>query len=145
MANPTVQNGSGVTFTFQAGDVETVRAKITAGVDQTTFPGAGPSAAFLFDFEGVNKIVTLSGTLTEASSTRTSSGTTTTILAQKQWLEANLSGLQSSVTFTSTYDSQSYDGSSFQTTKVMFGDVEFTENQGDPEHLSFTITLLVGT
>lgn len=144
MADVTVQNASGVTFTFQQGDTDRVRSVITANPDQLSIPGSGPGAAFLFDFEGPIKAIEISGELTEASTSRTSSGTTTTILQQKQWLEENLNGLQVATNFTSTYETQSYDGSSFTQTKIMWGQMSFEEIAGDPEALPFTATLLVG-
>ena len=134
-----------MTFTFEQGEVESVRSSVTADVDQTTLPGAGPSQALLFDFDGVKKILQLRGNLFDTVTTRTSSGDTKTILEQKQFLEQNLSGLQSGVVFSSTYEAQTFDGSSYVNTEVMWGSIEFEEVTGEPELLSFTATLLVGT
>ena len=145
MADVTIKNGSGVTFTFAQGEIEKVRSGTGADIDQTALPAAGPSEAFLFDFEGVKKVIQINGALFETTTTRTSSGVTKTILEQKQWLEQNLNGAQTAVNFTSTYETQTFDGSSFEQTQVMWGNIEFEENAGDPEELPFSLTLLVGT
>ncbi len=145
MADVTIQNSSGVTFTFQQGEVDKVRSQVIADIEQTALPASGPSQAFLFDFEGVRKLITITGSLFDADTTRTSSGTTKTILEQKQWLEQNLNGSQSAVTFSSTYEAQTYDGSAYQNTKVMWGSIEFEEIAGETEELPFVATILVGS
>ena len=144
MATVTIKNTAGTTFTFAFGEVDKVRSQIAADVEQTAFPGGGPSNAFNFDFSGPLKIINLTGVLFETSASRTDSGSVTTILEQKQWLEQNISGLQTSTTFTSTYDTQTFDGSSFTNTTIMFGQMEFNEEAGNPELLPFTMQLLVG-
>lgn len=145
MADVTIQNGSGVTFTFLQGECKSVRSRVVADIDQTNIPGLGPSQSLLFDFSGVTKVIQIKGELWTDGTTRTSSGTTTTILQQKQWLEQNLNGLQTAVTFSSTYEAQTFDGSSYVPTKVMWGVIEFEERVGDVEELPFNATLLVGT
>ena len=144
MAEPTLTNGAGTTFTFAAGEVNQVRAQVAADVEQTAFPGSGPISAFNFDFNGPLKIITISGQLALAASTRTDAGSVTTILEQKQWLEENINGSQTSTAFTSTYEGQTFDGSSYQSTTVMVGQVDFSENSGNPLELPFTMQLLVG-
>ena len=67
------------------------------------------------------KVITLTGTLFETTSSRTSSGSTTTILEQKQFLEQNLSGIQTATTFTSNYESETFDGTDFVPTQVFTG------------------------
>ena len=145
MADVTITNSAGVVFTFEAGEVEKVRSAVNADIDQSALPSSGPSLAFLFDFEGVRKIISVTGVLIASATTRTSSGTTKTILEQKQWIEQNLSGAQTAAAFTSTYESQTFDGSAFATTNIMWGSITFEEIAGDPSVLPFTIQLLVGT
>lgn len=145
MADVTIKNASGVIFTFAPGEVASVRSGLAADVDQTALPASGPSDAFLFDFEGVRKVIQIKGALFLTDTTRTSTGSTKTILEQKQFLEKILDGSQSSVDFTSTYDTETFDGSSFVQTKIMWGGIEFEEIAGDVEELPFTATLLVGT
>ena len=144
MTAVTIKNGAGVTFTFADGEVDTVRSAINADIDQTPLPTSAPSQAFLFDFEGVRKIITVKGSLFDNGANRISSGTAITILAQKQFLEKALDGLQTAVDFTSTYESQTFDGTSFVSTKVMWGTIAFDEIAGDVEVLPFTMTLVVG-
>ena len=144
MADVIITNASGVTFTFESGEVDLVRASVDEEIDQTGLPAPGPSEDFLFDFEGVRKIIQVNGGLYLTATTRTSTGTTKTILAQKQWLEQNLNGSQTSANFTSTYEAQTFDGSSYVATKIMWGTITFAEVSGDPELLPFTITLVVG-
>lgn len=144
MAEPAITNSAGVTFTFESGEVASVQSDIVSDIDPLALPASGPSQTFLFDYAGVLKNIILQGVLFETSTSRTDSGTTTTILQQKQWIEKNLNGQQTANTFSSTYDSQTYNGSSFETTKIMFSKVSFTERSGDPESLAFTINLIVG-
>jgi len=136
------------TFTFEQAEVATVRSTTTSSIDQTSLPGSGPIESLLFDFDGVNKTITITGNLFETTSTRvtgTGSSSVTTILQQKQWLEEALSGNQLTVTFSSTYEAQTYDGSSQQTTTVMSASANFTEGGGNPQLLPFGMTFLVGT
>ena len=145
MSDVTIKNSAGVTFTFAPGEIAKVRSGTAADIDQTALPTSGPSQAFLFDFEGVRKVIQINGALFLTATTRTSTGITKTILEQKQFLEKSLNGSQSSVDFTSTYDAQTFDGTTFVQTKVMWGNIEFEEIAGDVEELPFTMTLLVGT
>lgn len=146
MTDVSIMNEAGVTFTFGAGEVDTVSSKIQGDIDQTPIPGLGPSESFLFDMEGVTKKIKVSGELFETDTSRTDSGMTTTILEQKQWLEQTLSGFQiEPVTFTSNYESQTFDGSSYTTTKIMAGEISFDEKAGNPDVLRFSMQLFVGS
>lgn len=144
MANPTIKNSLGTTFTFAAGEIKSVRSVISADVEQLAFPGIGPALANNFDFNGPLKLITISGDLFETTASRIDTGSVTTILEQKQWLEGNINGFQSAATFTSTYDSQTHDGSSFVNTQILFGQLDINETSGEPEFLPFTLSLLVG-
>lgn len=121
-----------------------VRAQIVADAEQTALPGGGPILAFLFDFSGPLKMITINGQLFETATTRTDTGSTTTILEQKQFLEKNINGFQGSTVFSSTYESQTFDGSAYQNTTVMVGEISFEEEAGNPEELKFIMRFLVG-
>jgi len=145
MADVTFTNAAGTVFTFAQGEVNVVRSQVVSGAEQTALPGGGPISAFLFDFNGPVKIVTINGQLFETATSRTDTGSTTTILEQKQWLEQNIDGFQSATRFTSTYESQTFDGSAYQNTTVMVGETSFDEEAGNPEELKFTMRFVVGT
>ncbi len=145
MGNVTFTNQSGTTFTFAQGEVNVVRGQVGGDVEQNPLPGSGPIAAFLFDFNGPVKIITINGQLFETAASRTDAGSVTTILEQKQWLEQNINGLQGATAFSSTYEGQTFDGSSYQSTTVAVGEVSFDEESGNPEELKFIMRFLVGT
>lgn len=131
-------------FTFAQGEIKTVKGRAAAEIEVNALPASGPSSAIGFDFNGVLKMITISGVLFETSSSRVNTSSVTTILEQKQWLEKQLNGLQLPKGFTSNYDSQSFNGTSFVATKVFKGLFEWSETEGSPEALPITITLLVG-
>lgn len=145
MADVTFTNPSGTVFTFAQGEVNSVGSKIAPDIEQTPLPGGGPSLAFVFDFNGPGKIITIIGQLFLTSASRTDTGSVTTILEQKQWLEQNINGLQTATAFTSTYEGQTFDGSSFVSTTAVQGNISFDEEAGNPEELKFTMNFLVGS
>lgn len=145
----------GVTYTFDKGQVKSIRSEITVNLDNESLAISGPMQAMLFDFEGALKKITIDGVIIAATTTRTSLGTTTTILSQKQWLESILNGNQSLITFSSTYEAKSVTTSrtptsgdpklaTFANTKVMASIIEFTNEGGNPNALPFKIVLFVG-
>ena len=151
MAAPTLKVG-GITFTFNEGDVSSVKSTIEPKPDPTEISATGPMGAQLYDFDGVLKKITLTGVLTLAATTRTSSGTVTSILSQKQWLESLENGSQTAITFTSTFDTQSVSGISgavspnqgaFIATLCMVEGFTVEEKSGDPGRLPFTMILVV--
>ena len=144
MANPTIKNSNNVTFTFTAGEVRGVRSQTNADIEPTPFPGTGPANALNFDFNGPIKRININGVLFDDGTNHLDAGSAITILEQKQWLENNISGLQDGLTFASTYETQSFDGSSLTNTKVFVGNIAFDEQAGNPEQLPFTISFLVG-
>lgn len=146
MTSVSIKNNTGnVTFTFADGEVDSVEPAISGDIDIIALPGAGPAAGLGFDFGGTTKTIRVRGKLFETPTSRTSSGTVTTILQQKQWLEQIVNGNQFSKTFTSDYDSQTYNGVSFVDTKVYMGNIRFPQKAGEPEWLDFEMELLVGT
>lgn len=145
MTDVTLVGNDGDIFTFADGEISGgIKTRINADIELSALPGSGPSNALGFDFNGVLKTLIITGALFETTASRVNTSSVTTILEQRQWLEKQLSGQQIAQTFTSNYDSQSFDGSSFATTKIFKGQIEFDENAGDPERSQFVITLLVG-
>lgn len=146
MTAVSITNNTGnVTFTFAEGEVDSVEPVVSADIDVIALPGAGPAAGLGFDFGGTTKQIRVRGKLFETPTSRTSSGTTTTILQQKQWLEAIINGNQFAKTFTSDYESETYNGSSFVATKVYAGRFSAPQKSGNPEWLDFEMELTVGT
>lgn len=144
---------STITFTFQDGDISSVESSVAAGPEDLPLSASGPLQTNLFDFEGVVKVITLKGQITEAVTSRTNIGTTTTILEQKQFLESLCNGGQTLITFASNYESQSItrkeSGSSpnqgtYASTTCMIREIRFTENSGNPSMILFNMVLVVG-
>jgi hypothetical protein len=143
----------GKTFTFNEGDVSKVNESITARPENTEVTKSGPMGSYNYDFEGCTKIITISGVLTEAASTRIPGYLITTIYSQKQWLESLANGDQKPITFTSTYATQSilsavsatppFQGA-FTSTKCMVDSMSFDENGGDPSKIKFSMSFRVG-
>lgn len=142
MTAPTITSG-GVTFTFNEGDVENISSSLNANLDADSMPMTPPTDSLMFDFTGVIKSITLSGKLSNSGSTRLSTGTATTIDAQRQWLEKIVNGEQAGITFVSNYSS-SYNGSTFVSSPCMIASMEFNEVTGEPASLQFRISLNVG-
>jgi len=152
MANVTLVI-SGITFTFNNGDVDKCKSAIQSNIENSMITGSGPMGAYNYDYEGCGKTIIISGTLTPATTDRTSSGTCKTILAQKRWLESLINGNQKSITFTSTYETQSVDISTgasspnqahFKNTTCKADSMGFDEEGGSPLQLPFRITFKVG-
>lgn len=144
MTDVTLVGEDGVTFTFAEGEVADVASNITSAAEIQSIFGTGPAAAFAYVMDGPKKIITVAGRLFETGTTRTSSGTTTTILQQKQWLEKQINGNQTLQNFTSNYESQSYGATSFVQTQVLRGIMNFREREGFPDELEFSMQFLVG-
>jgi len=141
-------------FTFSNGDVKSVRSIITGKPTQQEISASGPMSAYLYDYDGVLKKISVSGILTNADSTRVAGSYINTIYEQKQWLESLLNGDQDLIEFESTYDSQTVLSKSsptnpyqagFTSTYCMIESMEFNEVDGEPNHLRFNITLIVGS
>ncbi len=144
MTDVTLTGQDDATFTFAQGEIVKVKSTTAAEVEVNALPGSGPSSAIGFDFNGVLKLITISGVLFETSSSRVDTSSVTTILEQKQWIEKQFNGLQLPKGFTSNYESQTFNGDTFVATKVFKGRFEVNETEGSPEALPITITLLVG-
>ena len=131
----TITNQSGVVFTFQDGDVSDVTTSETSSIEQYGIPSSGYTSAQVYDYEGVLKTISINGVLTTATTSRTSSGTTLTIAAQKTWLEGLQNGYQIATAFVSTYESCTVVTSQFRTKEIA----------GIPGQLQFTLTLAIGS
>jgi len=142
-----------ITFTFENGDVDTCKSNIQSNIESSLITGLGPMGAYIYDFEGCSKVIEISGNLTPATTTRTSSGTIKTILEQKQWIESLINGIQGLITFTSNYETKSANTvtgaatpyqSAFTNTTCKVQSMSFDEKGGNPLQLPFRITLTVG-
>ena len=145
MTDVSLVGNDDVTFTFAPGEVQEVRSQSSGEIDVQKIFGSGPAGAFAIDFNGVEKVISIRGFLFQTDTTRTSSGVTTSILQQKQWLEKQLNGNQVPRSFTSNYESQSYGSGQYEDTKVLMSQIQFTERAGRPDELQFSAQLLVGS
>ena len=141
------------TFTFQNGDVTSCKGAPISDLETSMITGTGPMSVYNYEYNGSGKTLTISGVLTEAESTRTSTGTTTSILQQKQWLESLINGQQKSITLINSYESESVDTTSgatipyqarFHNTECLVNSITFEEHSGNPDQLMFNMTLSVG-
>jgi hypothetical protein len=133
MVEPSITIGS-VTFTFQDGDMSEVNVNLQGNLDENPLPASNSSNTFVVDFNGVIKTINLSGRITPATTSRTSTGSTTTIAQQLAWLETNLvNGTQSGATF----------NSNFQTNKnVYFRKLSYKEESGNPNFVECQIEMI---
>ena len=135
---------SGVTFTFNEGDVQDINTQISTELEHDAMPMMTADSALLFDFSGVKKIITISGSLTDNSGNNVlSSGSAITINEQREWLESLIDGGQSGITFSSNYSS-TYNGSTFSDSNVLVDNIRFMEQVDKHNELGFNITLFVG-
>ena len=134
MSNPTILF-SGTTFTFADGDCENVKSIKTAGIDPNPTPASDSDQAFIVDFHGVLRSITISGFITPAFSTRIDTGSVATIKEQLDWLDAIPNGAQTGVTLNTTY----------LVNKIVYiRRFEHDEKSGDALRVAFTMELLEG-
>jgi len=132
--DPTIEK-DGVTFTFNDGDAKQVKVTKQANLSEDAMPASDSDNAFVMDFNGVIKSITVMGKLTLAATSRTDSGDTKTIEEQMEWLMDLVDGAQDGYEFNSTY----------QTGKTVYARrVTFDENAGDPLRVPFTMELVEG-
>jgi len=153
MADITITTSDGTKFTFAEGEVKQISSKITTNIEAMAISGTGASTAYLYDYEGGAKTITLSGILFETGTSRISGYSVDTIIEQKQWLESLCNGTQLPFTFTSNYESLSvlsasgptppYKGG-FTNTKCMVQNLNFDEYEARVEELKFSLTITVG-
>lgn len=125
------------TYTFDDGEVQSINETITATPDADPMPGSAPTGVLILDFNGSKKTLQIDGVLYGAN--------VAVILTKKQALEKFINGNQSLTTFTSNYSSQTWNGSSFESTKGVITRLTFTENTGNPNTLDFNISFTVGS
>ena len=125
------------TFTFTDGEVESIRSDITATPDADPMPGSAPTGVLIIDFNGSKKNINIIGKLVGAN--------VAAILTRKQNLEKFVNGNQTLTTFTSNYESNSFNGSSFSTTRGVVTRIGFTEVTGNPNILEFNLSFVVGS
>lgn len=142
----TITGNDGVVFTFEDGEVDDINAEITTGSEQYAQYFGGPADAWVFEGDGPTKIISVTGMLYETSTTRTSSGTTTTVNEQREWLEKQFVGGQLPRSFSSNYTGTTYSVTSgtFVPTTVLAGRCSFRESTGNVNVLQFSMYLLVG-
>lgn len=142
----------GVKFTFAEGEVKKTTSNIDTNLDVMAMSGFGPSFAYGFDYEGVNKTITISGSLFATGTTRISGYSIDTAIEQKQWLESLANGYQNPITFTSNYETLSVHSNlsatapyqaSFTNTTVKVKSMSFDEQDGLTGEISFSITFEV--
>ncbi len=153
MANVTIEDKNGNTFTFNDGDVDRISESITSEIDHSPMPMGGSMQAYAYDFNGVTKRITVSGVLTAATSSRVNNGfNIKTIKEQKQYLESLMCGNQTAMTFSSEYADESTDTESstnlpyittFENTTVFIEKMDFNHEAETPLALPFEISMIV--
>jgi len=134
MANVTIKNGTD-TFTFEQGEVESVKMNKQGQLDENPMPASDSDDAFVIDFNGVIKNITITGMIIESATTRSDTSTIKTIAAQIDWLLALVDGAQDGYTFNST----------FQSNKTVYcRKCEFNEVSGEVTKSPFTIEFVEG-
>ena len=145
-------------FTFAEGEVNSIRSRVGSGIETQKISATGPLSSYIYDYEGCEKSITLSGQLFETTTSRVTGYSTgysiNTILAQKLWLEGLANGNQTNITFTSNYETQSvlYSASvtppylsEVSSTTVKLQSINFTETTGEVNKLDFELVLIVGS
>ena len=128
-----INNNANTVFTFQDGDIKSIKVNKTAMLDVNESPGSDSDSTFVVDFNGVNKHIVIDGTITPATSTVTSYATTTSITAQIAWLEFWINGNQSGMTFNSNFQASK---------KVFIENISYTEEQGNVNFVTFNMSLV---
>lgn len=141
------------TFTFQPSDIDDIEETVTSDIQNIKIAGSSPMANYNYDYSGTAKVITITGKLHEASSTRVSGYTVTTILAQKQWLESVINGSQGIIELNDDFAGQTALTKSgatppyltaFTSTKSMAASIKFRRVAGKPNELPYTLVMLVG-
>jgi len=131
----TIQNSGGVTFTFDDGEVETIEVDKEARLDENPTPASDSDQAYILDFNGCLKTITITGVLFETTSTRTSTGTTTSIADQIAWFEAIINGSQSGSILNTNHQSNK---------TIFLRKLHYEEIAGNPTKLPFRIDAVEG-
>jgi hypothetical protein len=135
MANVSIKSGIS-TFTFADSEVDAVEIKKNANLDENTMPASDSDSAFILDFNGVKKDITLTGQIIDTTgASRVDTSTVVTIEDQINWLTAIPAGSQTGLIFNSSYQTNK---------KVYMRSIVFTEKAGDPLRVVFRIELVEG-
>lgn len=136
-----IKNEAGETMTFDNAWITSYSTAIAMNEkDGVVMPGTGPMNNQIYDYNGVTKIISMSGVIFDvATSVVTDSGDVTitgfdNILAIRLWLEALLNGQQQAKTFISPQDSKSLATGGGTTSFTTADNPTLTENiniQGD--------------
>ncbi|NCD00107.1 MAG: hypothetical protein EOL95_10455 [Bacteroidia bacterium] len=144
---------SGITFTFLIEEISSVKSRTSQMPDRVSITGTGAMGAFIYNYEGATKDITVTGYLIDANTSRTSTGSITTIAEQKKWLEGLFAGSNTKITFSSNYEAETPDTETgfvlpyvthYKNTTVIGGTIDFEEIEGEVNWLPFTMTLMVG-
>lgn len=142
----TITGNDGVVFTFNDEEVDSINVSESSSPDQYGQYGGGPADAYVYESDGPVARIVMRGVLIAASTTRTSSGTTTSLLQQRQWLSKLQNGQQTPKAFSSNYAGTMYSGISetFVPTTVYAASFDWSEEGSQFGVIPFTLTLLVG-
>jgi len=119
-----ISNDEGQTLTFNNAWIKSYSSAIAMNEkDTNVMPTTGPMANQTYDYNGVTKIITMSGEIFDVTGSVVTGGTHPegfdNVLAIKYWLEALLSGQQQAKNFVSPQDSKSLElGGGISTTAV---------------------------
>jgi len=142
-----------ITFTFQNGDVDSCKGAESTELENSMISGTGPMFNYNYDYSGCSKKIDIKGILTPADTTRTDTGTIKTILQQKQWLESLVNGQQKPITIITKYETDSVERqlggilpnqADFTETECMVESMSFEEEAGNPQQITFNMSLAVG-
>lgn len=152
----------GLTFNFRDEFVKNYDTGPSAEIDKTVMPLGGPMSNLGLDFNGVQKVITMSGEFFDVSeSVVTGDGAPniTTALQMKYWIESLVSGNQQAIDFYSEDDEYSLLSSAvpsepFQVgsatipgtwvpTKVFVEQPKITRVEGKPNTYAFNINFWV--
>lgn len=147
------------TFTFPEGMVKNVHSALASEIMENNMPGSGPALNIGIDFNGVTKVITISGELNDADTsvvTGTSAPTITTVKLIKLYLESFLSGQQQAIPLTSNYETWALESPGGTTTidgqaipgtwvlaKIYMTAIDFDDNSGEPNIVPYSISLWV--
>ena len=153
--------GDDHTFAFETAMIDTVSSTVNTDVTQTVMPGSGPGGNIGNDFNGVVKIISVTGLLMSTTTsvvTGTDAPQITSIKQMKYWLEALQNGAQVVKAFTSNYDEYTVSSSSqnpgfvvdgaiipaeFTPTKIYVTSFSATEEEANPDSMPFSLQFYV--
>lgn len=121
------------TFTFQDGNVDYIKSTQTNEIDVVSGPGRNADYAYGNDVNGVIEKITISGTITTATSTRVSAQTITSVSQQIGWLKGLSDGNQLPHTLNTDYETSRH---------VLIETFEYNQRAGELT-AEYTINMVV--